>query len=176
MQMDKKTKIIVLSVVAVVIVALVVVLAIVLSGGKNNEDSTQSSTASQAQVVSIDESDYNQQVAVMTPTDAVSLVGKWVLTGIQTAEGGTADAVAVIGREILTSDTMQFQSDGSFSNYIGGIENKDIKTITGLYTVNGSNISLTYGDGKTATATFDSVKQILTVNDGTYTYTFLRAF
>lgn len=173
MQMNKKTKIIVLSAIAVVIIALIVVLAIVLGGKKETDGSSSNSTAA---VVSIDEAEYNQKVAVMTPTDAASIVGKWMLTGIQTAEGGAADAVAVIGREILTSDIMTFQADGSFSNYIGGFENKNVEDLTGLYTVSESGISLTYGNGKTASASFDSVKQILTVNDGTYTYTLLRVF
>lgn len=177
MKMDKKTKIIVLSAIAVVIIALVVVLAIIIGGKKSGTDDASSlGYSSQGSVVSIDEAAYSQKVAVMTPTDAASIVGKWMLTGIQTAEGGAADAVAVIGRKILTTDVMTFMADGSFSNYIGGFENKKVEDLTGMYTVSETGIALTYKTGKTATATFDSAKQILTVNDGTYTYTLLRVF
>lgn len=181
MQMDKKTKIIVLSAISVVIIALVVVLAIVLGGKKGGENTSSDGGASmgyvsEGSVVSIDEAEYNNKVAVMTPTDAVSILGEWMLTGIKAADGSAADAKTVLGRDILTTDIMKFLDDGSFMDYLGGFDGKQFPDLTGKYTINESGITLTYDSGKTSTATFDSAKQILTINNGTYIYTLLRVF
>lgn len=153
--LENKKKNIIICIGAVIIIALaaVIIFSLVSSGSTSSK--------------------YNNA----TPTDENSVVGVWHLEKIVDADGKKLQAKDILGKKIDSdTDIITFAEDGSFSNTINN-EGKGAADYTGSFAVLvDGQVSLTYGNGSTATAEFDKAKQTLTFNvpDADYQYVLKR--